>query len=403
MDLTEYFRIAWDTLRQNKIRSLLTMLGVIIGVMSVVMLVALGEAAQKYVEDQFTGLGSNLILVTPGKQETTGIAPVVAGSFRSLTRKDALQVARRARGIRNVAPVVSGAGGVRYQGLLRDTMVIGATEEWTEVRDLHPRIGRFITRQDVEKNNAVVVLGSTIKEALFGGKNALNEKVTINRRKFNVIGVMEDIGVTFGIDMDTIVFLPLSAGQQMFHGGNDELFQIIITATNPEEVQDAIESIREILTAAHDYIEDFTIVDQATILEAFDRIFDMLRIMLAGLASISLLVGGIGIMNIMLVSVRERTREVGLRKAVGATRWDVGMQFLIESITLSAVGGVIGIFIGYLGTVVLVYFYESFPVSVSAWSVATAFIFSLSVGVFFGVYPALKATSIDPVEALRYE
>ncbi|MDP7640745.1 MAG: ABC transporter permease, partial [Candidatus Hydrogenedentes bacterium] len=202
MDLFEYFRIAWETLLQNKFRSLLTMLGVIIGVMSVIVLVALGEAAQTYVENEFVGLGSNLILVTPGKQETTGMAPVVAGSFRSLTSQDALKVARRAQGVTRVAPLVMGAGAVRYRGLLRDAMVLGATEDWTEVRSLYPRIGRFITRQDVEKNNAVVVLGAGIKEGLFGDKNALYEKVTINRRKFNVIGVMEDIGMTFDIDMD---------------------------------------------------------------------------------------------------------------------------------------------------------------------------------------------------------
>ena len=403
MDPFEYFHIAMQTIAQNKARSLLTMLGVIIGVMAVVVLVALGEAAQRYVELEFAGMGSNLLNITPGKQETTGAAPMVSKSFRKLTNENAREIRRRARGVALVAPLVIGAGAVRFGDRLRDSMVFGVTEECSPVRNIYPQFGRFITHQDDEKNSAVCLLGLQVKKDLFGDTNPLNEQVTINRRKFQIVGVMEEIGTTLGINMDDMVIIPLSGAQQMFHRGQDELYQITVSATNAAEVSEAAESIREVLIAAHDHTEDFTILDQASILQTFNDIFGVLKAMLAGLASISLLVGGIGIMNIMLVSVRERTREVGIRKAVGATRSDIGFQFLVESITLSGVGGILGIALGYVGTMLLMLAYPLFPVSISMWSVAMAFFFSLAVGVFFGVYPALKAVGVDPVEALRYE
>jgi putative ABC transport system permease protein len=203
--------------------------------------------------------------------------------------------------------------------------------------------------------------------------------------------------------MDDIVLVPLPSGQQLFHGGEDELFQILCSARSPEDIPMGMASIREILKAAHDYNEDFTVTDQASMLRTFAKIFDALKVMLAGIACISLLVGGIGIMNIMLVSVRERTREVGVRKAVGAKRKDIGLQFLIESITLSSMGGFVGILLGWAGAMTMTVIYPSLPIGLSAWSVALSFLFSLTVGVFFGVYPAFKASGVDPVEALRYE
>jgi putative ABC transport system permease protein len=189
----------------------------------------------------------------------------------------------------------------------------------------------------------------------------------------------------------------------MFHGGEDQLFEILVTTPTKEDIPRAMEDIHSILLAAHDYTEDFTITDQDGMLGAFGKIFDALKILLVGISCISLLVGGIGIMNIMLVSVRERTREVGIRKAVGAKRKDIGLQFLIESVFLSVGGGLTGISLGWFGTVLSRFFYPQFPIGLSLWSVSLAFLFSLSVGVFFGVYPALKAASVDPVEALRYE
>jgi putative ABC transport system permease protein len=379
------------------------MLGVVIGVTSVILLVALGEGAQTYVENEFAGMGSNILLITPGKQETSGIMPLAAGSFRKLTYDNAKEIARKAVGIQGVAPLVLGAGWIKFGNRERNTTILGITPEFEEVRRLFVQIGRFVTHQDIGKNNKVCVLGTTVKDELFGSNNALFEKVSINRMKHMVVGIMEEKGVTLGINMDDIVLIPLPSSQQMFHGGEDEVFEILVAARSPDDTQRATESIREILTAAHDYTEDFTITDQTSILGTFNKIFNALKFMLGAIASISLVVGGIGIMNIMLVSVRERTREVGIRKAVGAKRQDIGFQFLVESVTLSSIGGLLGIAAGWIGTTLMQALYPSFPVHCSAWSVLTAFFFSFTVGVFFGVYPALKAAAVDPVEALRYE
>ncbi|HRI87749.1 MAG TPA: ABC transporter permease, partial [Candidatus Hydrogenedentes bacterium] len=304
---------------------------------------------------------------------------------------------------RAVAPVVIGAGGIQLGERRRNTMIIATTDKFEEVRNLHAQQGRFISQQDIDKNNKVCVIGVKIKQELFGAENALNKSISINRAKHTVVGVLEPKGVMLGINIDDLVVIPLRSGQQMFYGGEDRLFQILVRANSPEDVKVATESVREILKAAHDYIEDFTITDQTSILATFNQIFTAMRVMLAGIAGISLLVGGIGIMNIMLVSVRERTREVGIRKAVGATRHDIGMQFAIESITLSSLGGSLGIALGFLGTFIIRTIYPPLPVFTSAWSVMLAFFFSMAVGVFFGAYPAIKASGVDPVEALRYE
>jgi putative ABC transport system permease protein len=403
MNPFEYFRVAIGSVAHNKVRSLLTMLGVIIGVMSVILLVALGEAAQIFVESEFAGMGTNILMITPGKQETTGMMPIFAGSFRKLKYQEAKQVERRGKGIKAVSPVVLGAGRVSWADRRRDTMIIGGTPAFLDVRNLAIGQGRFINLQDIQKRRNVCVLGTKVKEELFGAENALGKQVSINRRKHIVVGVMEPKGMMLGLNMDDLTIIPIVSGQQMFHGGEDILHQILVQARSPDEVELAMEEARRILKEEHDYIEDFTITDQKAMMDTFGKIFLALKVMLGGIASISLLVGGIGIMNIMLVSVRERTREVGIRKAVGATRADVGFQFAIESITISAIGGLIGIAVAYLSAFGVRVAFPAFPVYCAGWAVATAFLFSLSVGVFFGAYPAYKAASVDPVDALRYE
>ena len=403
MSWFEYMRVALDSVAQNKVRSFLTMIGVTIGVLAVILLVALGEGAQAYVAKEFADMGTNLLIVTPGKQETSGMMPIIAGSFRKLTYENAKEIQRNAVGVKEISPEVLGAGAIKYYDRERNTMILAVTPALERIRDVHVDIGRFLDDKDIEKNNKVCVLGAGLRDELFGTANPLGERVSINRSKHLVIGVMQRKGVTLGIDADDIALVPLLSGQQMFYGGEDELYQIVVQANGPEETKMATDSMKKILIASHDYTEDFTILDQTSMLATLDKIFMALKVMLSGIASISLLVGGIGIMNIMLVSVRERTREVGIRKSVGATRRDIGFQFAIEAITLSCIGGVVGILLAYLGTWTMRQFYPSFPIEASMWSIIVAFAFSATVGIFFGAYPALKAASVDPVEALRYE
>ncbi|HEX73275.1 MAG TPA: FtsX-like permease family protein [Candidatus Hydrogenedentes bacterium] len=397
----EHFLTALRSIAQNKVRAFLTTLGVIIGVMSVILLIALGESAQAYVEREFAIMGSNVLIVTPGRQETAGMFPISAGSHRKLTYDIAKAIKRKAIGVTGVASNVIGLANIRYRNRQRNVLLIGTTPDFEHVRQLYTQIGRFITEEDIARNNKVCIIGTTLKRELFGDQRALYEKISINSSKHMVVGILEERGMALGIDLGDIAIIPLPSAQQMF--GLTEIMEILVGARSQEDIPLAQESIRRVVMAAHDNNEDFTITDQDGMLQTFSRIFDMLRLMLVGIASISLLVGGIGIMNIMLVSVRERTREVGIRMAVGATRSDIALQFLIESVTLSVLGGCVGVSLGGIGTVVINALYPSLPIGVSLWAALTAFFFSLGVGVFFGVYPAVKAAGVDPVEALRYE
>jgi len=399
----EHLLTALRSIAQNKVRALLTTLGVIIGVMSVILLVALGESAQAYVENEFAVMGSNVLIVTPGRQETTGLIPITAGSHRKLTSDIARAIKRNGQGITGVAANSVGLGSVRFENRQRHVMVIGTTPDFEHVRQLYTQIGRFINDQDIERNNRVAIIGMTVKRELFGNSRALYERISINGTKHMIVGILEDRGMALGIDLGDLVIIPLPSALQMFKGGEDELWEILVAARSTDDLPLATESVRRIIRSAHDNNEDFTITDQDGMLKTFSRIFDMLRIMLVGIASISLLVGGIGIMNIMLVSVRERTREVGIRKAVGARNIDIALQFLIESVTLSLLGGIIGTALGALGTFIIQVLYPAMPIGVSLWSALMAFGFSMAVGVFFGVYPAMKASTVDPVVALRYE
>nr|MBP8132411.1 ABC transporter permease [Candidatus Hydrogenedentota bacterium] len=380
---------------QNKVRAMLTTLGVIIGVLSVIMLIALGESAQFYVEREFAVMGSNVLLLTPGRQETAGMFPITAGSHRKLTFDIAKAIKRKGESITGVAANMLGLANVRYRNRQRNVMCIGTTPDFEHVRQLYTQIGRFISEQDIDRNNKVCVIGTTIQRELFGSQRALYELVSINGTKHMIVGILEERGMVLGIDLGDIVLVPLPSALQMFRGGEDELWEIVIGVRSKEDIGRAIESVRKIVKAAHDNNEDFTITDQDGMLATFSRIFDMLRLMLVGIASISLLVGGIGIMNIMLVSVRERTREVGIRKAVGARRIDVAAQFLIEAVTLSVLGGLVGIALGWLGTFILGELYPTLPIRMSLWSATLSFTFSVAVGVFFGVYPAMKASTVD--------
>ncbi|HPO13036.1 MAG TPA: ABC transporter permease [Candidatus Hydrogenedentes bacterium] len=401
MNGIEYFLTALRSIGQNKVRAILTTLGVIIGVMSVILLIALGESAQAYVEREFAIMGSNVLIITPGRQETTGMFPISAGAHRKLTYDIAKSIKRKASGVTGVASNCIGLAAVKFRTRERHVLLIGTTPDFEGVRQLYTQIGRFVSQKDVELNNKVCVIGTTVKRELFGDQQALYETVSINSCKHMIVGILEERGMALGIDLGDLVIVPLPSAQQMFN--MEGVGEILVGARSQEDIPIASAAIKRIIKSAHDNNEDFTITDQDGMLKTFSRIFDMLRLMLTGIASISLLVGGIGIMNIMLVSVRERTREVGVRKAVGATRTDVAMQFLIEAVTLSVIGGLIGLSLGAFGAFVIHFLYPNLPIGISMWAALMAFFFSLGVGVFFGVYPAVKAASVDPVVALRYE
>ena len=402
MNFLETFRVAFEAILSNKVRSGLTMLGVIIGVMSVILLVSIGEGARIYITKELTGMGTNLLIITPGKTSTSGgFHPPSAGTVRKLTYDDSLALRRRAWLLTDAVPLVLGTGKVKYQNRSRDTAIIGTTREFERVRNLYVDTGSYISQEDVDSNAKVVVLGRRVKDELFGDDNPLGRVVMLSDARYRVIGVMTKKGTSLGMDMDDIVFIPVTSGQELFD--TDGLFEILASTPQPEDVDKAIAQIKDILIRRHAHKEDFTIQTQGAMLETMNTILGVLTAVLGGIAGISLLVGGIGIMNIMLVSVRERTREIGIRKALGATNRDIMAQFIIEAITLSGAGGIVGIVIGVGLALLIPVFVDVLPTSVSIWSILMAFFFSAAVGVFFGVYPARKAALQDPIQALRYE
>ena len=403
MNFFETFRVAFEAIVSNKVRSGLTMLGVIIGVMAVILLVSIGQGAQVYItKETDRSWARTLLIITPGKTSTRGgFHPPSAGTVRKLTYDDSQALRRRAWLLTDAVPLVFGTGKIKYQNMGRDIMIIGTTPEFQRVRNLFVDTGSYISQGDVDSKAKVVVLGTKVKEELFGTDNPLGKVVTLSDARYRVVGVMRKKGTSLGMDIDDIVYIPVTSGQELFD--TDSLFEIIASTPRAEDVDRAIAQIKDVLIKRHAHKEDFTIQTQGAMLETMNTILGVLTAVLGGIAGISLLVGGIGIMNIMLVSVRERTREIGIRKALGARNKDILAQFMIEAITLSGAGGVIGIILGVGMALLIPVFVDVLPTSVSLWSIMMAFFFSAAVGIFFGVYPARKAALQDPIQALRYE
>ncbi|HPU98765.1 MAG TPA: ABC transporter permease, partial [Candidatus Hydrogenedentes bacterium] len=284
MNTTDHLITALSAIAQNKVRSLLTTLGVIIGVMSVILLIALGESAQAYVEREFAIMGSNILIVTPGKQETTGLFPITAGSNRKLTYEIAQDIKRKASGVEGVAANIVGLASVKYGRRQRNVLTIGTTPDFDKVRRLYTQIGRFISERDIERANRVCVIGTTLKRELFGDQPALYKRVTINGSRHMVIGILEERGMALGIDLGDLCLIPLPSAQLIFN--RKELFEILVAARSQQEIPRVEREVRQIILNAFDNDEDFTITDQEGMLSTFSRIFDMLRLMLVGIASI---------------------------------------------------------------------------------------------------------------------
>ncbi|MEV4480976.1 ABC transporter permease [Micromonospora coxensis] len=394
MRVAEAWRVALDALRANRMRSALTMLGVIIGVASVVLLVAIGTGTKQKVEQQVEGLGSNLLLVVPGRIEV-GTAPVVS----PLTLKDVDAVSRVVGDPDRVAVTIASGATARAGNRSDFTTVQGVLETTPTVFTRTLAWGRYLTGADVDTSRRVAVLGDSVARALFPDRDPLGQQVTLAGVRFRVIGVFTPLGQSLGVDRDDEVHVPVTAAQRLW--GTQRVDGIAVKAPDRERIDELGERIVAELSRRHPDTE-FSAVTQQQILGVLGDILGVLTGVLAAIAGISLLVGGVGVSNIMLVSVRERTREIGLRKAVGARPRDIGVQFLLEAVLLTAIGGLAGMALG-VGAALLVDAVSPIPAAITWWSLALAFGVSAAVGIVFGVVPAQRAGRLDPVVALRAE
>ncbi len=402
MELFEFFKTAFQSALLNKWRTFLTTLGIVIGVYSVVILVSLGEGAKIYFADLFSGMGSNLLIVLPGKKDTKGGAPhPMINTVRKLSLSDMEFLKKRGRTFETVNGLIMGGGNTKYQNRQRDLMIIGTNETFSYIHNMPVESGSFISEEDVSSRKKVAVIGHTVLKELFQGENPLGKQMTVAGGRFTVIGVMQSKGQSLGIDMDDIVYIPLTIAMDMFN--QEGLTRITVKANSASNVDAAIDEINELMKKAHNGNEDFTIISQKDMLSTFEKIASTMQLVVLGIASISLLVGGIGIMNIMLVTVKEKTREIGIRIAVGARRSDILIQFLIESITISLLGGVVGLLLGLITIIVFNSLVPDFQVQLTPWIFMLSFGFSVAVGIIFGVFPAKRAADMNPIDALRYE
>jgi putative ABC transport system permease protein len=405
MNLGQSLKTAYRGLVTNKLRSFLTLLGIMIGVAAVVAMISIGTGASSYVSAQIRGLGSNLLIVTPGRAATgQGGASQAQGTGQNLTMADADAIKHEVSGISLMSPELAGQAQVIYQDKNVSTSVSGVTGTYEAVHNFHVLYGDFLGTEDQNVGAAVAVLGQNVVVNLFGEANPIGAVIKIKNVPFKVIGIMESKGGGFGNQDDTIL-IPLSTAQRRLFGA-DYLRSIYIQVTSENHVAQTNSEITSLLLSRHHVTDptqkDFNVSSQADILNTVSQITGVLTILLGGIAAISLLVGGIGIMNIMLVSVTERTREIGLRKAVGAHGRDILFQFLMESVVLSLIGGIVGLGLGALGGIAIANYGGWTPV-ISLNSALLALGFSAGIGIFFGVYPARRASRLNPIEALRYE
>jgi putative ABC transport system permease protein len=413
MNIGESIRMSLRNLGANKMRSMLTMLGIIIGTGAVIALLSVGQGAQAEITSQIEGIGSNLIFVFGGRVSATAGAATFTHSA-PLTRQDALALTdfERAPSVAAVAPEIDRTATLTTEGKSAAVTVIATSPEYEFVRSLNTVYGRFFTAGDEDATARVVVLGATTAEIFFDEPElALEQTIRINRVPFTVIGVLEAKGGQGfgGASRDNVAIIPLRTFQRRLYSSNsasgDRVDLINISAVDKDSIEAAIDEISWILRDRHNIQfeeDDFTIASQDDILGMMNQITSILTIFLGAIAGISLLVGGIGIMNIMLVSVTERTREIGIRKALGAKQRDILWQFLIESVVLSVLGGAIGIGFGWVISQI-VNSLGAFETLVSPQAVALAVSFSVAVGLFFGIYPASRAANLNPIDALRYE
>jgi putative ABC transport system permease protein len=394
----ERIRFAATAMRGHLLRSGLTLLGFAIGVAAVILLTALGEGARAYVTNEFMALGTNLLVVLPGKVETTGNAPILGGNPRDLTLGDVEAVRRHVPRIRRVAPLAVGAAQVGNGDKRRQATILGTTADYLIVRRLAITAGESLPVIDADREAAVALIGVTVERDLFGNENPLGRTIRVGDWRFRVIGVLEPKGMGLGMNLDELVIVPVASAMRIFN--QTSLFRILIEAGAHSELADLKGEVLRVLTQRHDGTEDVTVLTQDSVLASFNRIVGVLTLTLAGIAAISLSVAGIGIMNVMLVSVSERTAEIGLLKAIGAAPAEIQKVFLVEAVLLSLAGGALGLAAGYAGAAALGQAFPSLPASPPTWAVVAALVVSFGAGIAFGVLPARRAARLDPVMAL---
>jgi putative ABC transport system permease protein len=408
INLSSSMKVSMRALRVNKMRSALTMLGIIIGVGAVITMLAVGTGTRKQLADSIASIGSNLIIILPGAS-TSGGARMGTGSQPTLSLADAEAIERECPAVAAVAPIHSGVAQIVYGNLNWSTSVTGTTADMLEVREWPLISGRPFNDQDVKTATKVALIGQTVADNLFGDIDPVGQFVRIKNVPFTIIGVLARKGQSpQGQDQDDTMYVPVTTAQKKLFGTAfpGSVRTIMIKARSTEDLQAAEEQINALLRQRHHIgprqENDFSTRNLTQIMEAAEQQSKMMTILLGSIASISLLVGGIGIMNIMLVSVTERTREIGIRMAVGAKTMDIRLQFIIEALTLSLFGGIIGILVGIASAQVFTFFSGN-PTIISLLSVLLSFSFSGLVGLFFGFYPAYKASLLNPIDALRYE
>ena len=411
MNFTESLRVAWRALRVNKMRSILTALGIIVGVAAVVCMVSVGAGAQAQVSEKIRTLGANLLLVTPGAQTSGGVR-MESGTSHTLTEEDATAVRRELRAVQVAAPVLSRRTQVVAGNRNWSSLVAGVNPDYLIAREWPLVTGRPFSADELARGDKVAIIGDVVAEQLFKDQVPLGETLRIGNVPFTVVGVLDKKGQgAMGRNQDDVVFIPLSTAKSRVLGavrGNtrDALDFIVVKVTDATALHDVQQDLKALLRQRHqlrkDAPDDFNIENPAEVLSAREGAVRTLGFLLTAVASVSLIVGGISIMNIMLVSVTERTHEIGLRMAVGARRRDIRRQFLIEAVTLAVVGGLIGAIVGSAGAVSIAWQAE-WPILISPWAIVLACAFSALVGIAFGFYPALRASRLDPMVALRYE